>query len=181
MDSTGVLSKKLDARKSAGLDPESITRRGSSILTKLQAVLVLCGAVALSNCSSVQLAPTSMDTYAKTFKPPSGKANVYVARDTDITGGPNSPQIVLDGTIVGTVGYDTYVLMSVDPGRHSIMAISKWGSLQEQIQAEPDNNYFIKFAWRLGLLSFDMSLEQLDEEMGKAMVRDGKRAAGTQD
>jgi hypothetical protein len=143
-------------------------------------LMVMLGVALLASCATVQLASPQLDADAKQFTPATGKANIYVIRGTEITGGAYSPQIVLDGIMMGTIGSNTYFLASVDPGHHSIMSISKWGTLQRRMEVEGNRNYFIKFEWLLTLVSFDMSLD-LSDDLGKEIVRQGKRAQSTQD
>lgn len=150
-------------------------------MDKFRVFVLLCGIVLLSSCASVQLSSVEMDTSAKAFAPTIGKANIYIARGTGITGGAYSPQILVDGINIGTIGYNTYLLVSVDPGHHNVMTTSQWGTMQKQIEVKADSNYYLEFNWQFGLLSFGMSLKQLDEDTGKAIVRGGKRAQSTQD
>ena len=180
LHSAAVRKMKVTKRKAnSTMGSCDITR--STKVDKLRVVFLLCGIVLLSSCASVQLTSTDMDTSAKGFEPASGKANLYIARGKEITGGAYSPQILVDGINIGTVGYNTYLLVSVAPGHHNIMAISQWGTMHEQIEVNADSNHFVKFSWQFGLLSFGMSLKQLDEDTGKAMVKEGKRAQSTQD
>lgn len=144
--------------------------------------IVACIAL-LTGCASVPMTSASMDAQAKTFQPDSGKASVYVTR----TGGAGSAlvmQTVLDGRIVGSLSPDTFLLVSVPPGRHTVSVLGGGGSenvQQQKLTAESGRNYFFKVHFSMGWWAARVSIEPLDDQEGQKLIKRSKRAETSTD
>jgi hypothetical protein len=148
---------------------------------KLGKWLLVLAAILLAGCATVPMASLEMDSSAKTFTPPDGKANIYVVRASSF-GGAISFQVIVDGKVVGSVAPATYYLVVADPGSHSIAATSNENSAKAKFDAEAGRNYFFEIEATFGLMTARASLNQIqDEEKGKQMVQGAKRAEGLQD
>jgi hypothetical protein len=136
----------------------------------------LCAcAVLLAGCATVPMAAVSQDIDAKKFAPPPGQAHVYVFRGRGL-GMALAFQVILDGKVVGSIAPDTYHLMAVDPGDHTIAASSNENAKLIRFRAAAGQNYFFEIDVRMGWVSGRVGLEQVDEEAGRRGVLDAKRA-----
>jgi uncharacterized protein DUF2846 len=105
--------------------------------------------------------PRDADIAAKQFRPPAGKARVYVYR----TGGGGQGVIVIDGAIVGDVSPRRYVFADVEPGLHRISA--QWegpttSTRELTLDAASDAVYFFRYSgltWNFKLPSVSLASE----------------------
>jgi hypothetical protein len=86
-------------------------------------------------------------------------------------------RIVLDGKIIGTVGPNTYLLLAIDPGEHSIASHSNENSEMVTFSAEARNNYFFDVNAAMGWNSNRTSIKQVTEDEGRKEVMKSKRTA----
>ena len=142
--------------------------------------IILAGLI-VAGCVSIPIASSDLDASAKTFSPSDGEANLYIARNVDVIGFLYSPQIVVDGRMIGTITYNTYLLVSIEPGHHTVVATSRWGTTQTTLEADAGKNYFFWFNWHHSWMGLGMTIQQIDEESGKEIVQDGRRVPGTAD
>ncbi len=87
------------------------------------------------------VAPVTEDTEAKAFAPPPGKAGVYIARNSILAYGVLF-QIIVDGKMVGGIAKDTYHWLTVEPGEHSVVVMSRENQDMVEFTAEEGQNYF---------------------------------------
>jgi hypothetical protein len=122
------------------------------------------------------MASTQDDAAAKTFAPPTGKVNIYIVRASAIIAGPIAYDVAIDGKAVGAIAPGTFYLLTVEPGRHVIRASSKENTDQVKIDAEADKNYFLEVSPVLGFSTYRASIKQIEEDKGKELVKQEKRA-----
>ena len=132
-------------------------------------ITTLCG------CATVQLASQQLDQEAKSFTASPEKSNIYIVRGMGL-GFVVSFQIALDGKIIGSIAPNTYHLLTVAPGQHTISAFSAENSAQVSINTESGKNYYVKVGPRMGLAAARVGVEIISEEEGKRAVLESKRA-----
>jgi hypothetical protein len=139
---------------------------------------VLFGILTFAGCATgpnVSLATPESDAAAKQFAPLDGRANLYVARSNDSAG--TTFNVIVDGRTIGPIISGTFYLVDIDPGKHNLAAVSKLYSAKATLDAEAGKNYFYEVTGTSSGLTAKPSLGiVLLEEMGKIMVRQGKRA-----
>lgn len=127
---------------------------------------------------TVPMASASSDAEAKQFMPPAGKANLYVARSNDSSGGTSVIDISVDGKLLGPVAPGTFYMASVDPGKHSLSAKAGMYSSDVAVDAAAGSNYF--FEVTASTVVYGVKKPSLGvvlvEELGKMMVRQNHRA-----
>jgi hypothetical protein len=137
--------------------------------------LAVCAAL-LVGCASVPLPMTSgtLDAEAKQFVPEPGKASIYVNCSRGVSAGLFAFQTVLDGRGAGSLMSNTYHLLHVSPGQHTLTVA---GAKQEELQrltAEAGRNYFFRVS--LGWASDHAHHESVTEEQGRRQVLRSRRA-----
>jgi hypothetical protein len=140
----------------------------------LRSLLALAALAFLAGCASVPMSPGSTDAEAKTFGRVPGKASVYVNRDGWI-GTAVAVQIVLDGRIAGALPGRTYMLLTVEPGPHTLSAsVTGFGQHTEQakMDAEVGKLYFYR-------VTVGAHLTALDQAEGRKRLMRSKRAEAT--
>ena len=142
----------------------------------------LLAAVTLAGCvtvASVPMATSASDADAKTFRPPEGRADLYVARSNGSAGAAGLFDISVDGKLVGPIAPGTFYLVVLDSGRHEISAATGMNTTRVTLDADAGRNYFYEVTATSGGFTAKPSLGiVLIEEMGKMMVRQAKRAQG---
>ena len=148
---------------------------------RTRTLLPFASALLIAGCvtaASVSMATADSDASAKTFTPPDGKANLYIAW----SGSSNqkaSFDVSVDGKSVGPIAPGTFYLLAMDPGRHSITVAARMSSARETLTSEAGKNYFYEVtANSTGLMAKPSLGFVLIPEMGKIMVRQNKRAQG---
>ena len=122
------------------------------------------------------LASEESDAASKRFSPPSGSANVYVAR-TSIVGSRYRFGILLDGKPAGLVALNTHLLLEVAPGTHRLSATSPENEDAVLLEVKAGENYFFELASRTGTTYAHAELRRMPEGDGKAAVLRTRRAA----
>jgi hypothetical protein len=150
------------------------------MITRARFVSML--AVLASACASVPLAPPQADLAAKRFDPPpSGMANLYVYRNENF-GSAVRLSVVLDGALLGDTAAKTYLFTPIAPGTHTVVSKAENDSTAV-IDARAGSSYFLWQEVKMGIWSPRSALQQMEEEKGRAGVRECKlgvtsRAAG---
>ena len=145
------------------------------MFNKLLAFLALSSALAISGCATSPVATDSLDQAAKTFIPKPGKANVYVYRN-EMFGGAVSMEVFLNGQSVGRTGAQTYLLLEVPPGKHTITSKAENESRVE-LTVEAGKNYFVWQEVKMGIMSARNQLQVVNETAGRAGVAESKLLA----
>jgi hypothetical protein len=140
-------------------------------------LLIICAAgVILAGCATVPMATVEQDIEAKSFTPPPGKANLYIARRSAYFGSAVTFRIMVDGIPIGSIGPGTYHLVAVEPGQHNILVSSTENSDQAMFEAAADNSYYFQVTVLMGLVTARTAIAQIDEGRGLQLVLNGKRA-----
>ena len=141
-------------------------------MKRILAFGVISAAVLASGCASVPMASPERDSAAKSFSVKPGKANIYVYRNESM-GAAIKFTLALDGKLVGSTASKTYVLLEVDPGKHTLISKAENDSVLA-VTAASGRNYFVWQEVKMGMLSARSSLQLVDEATGKAGVAECK-------
>lgn len=126
----------------------------------------------MSGCASVPMASDEKDVAAKTFRVQPGKSNIYVFRNESM-GGAVKMEIDLDGKQVGTTAAKTYLLLTVNPGKHTLVSHAESDN-SLAVEAQPGKNHFVWQEVKMGALYARSKLQLVDEQTGKAGVGECK-------
>jgi sensor c-di-GMP phosphodiesterase-like protein len=138
----------------------------------LKAVLATLALSTLAGCASVPMADTSLDAAAKTFATTPDKANIYVYRHESL-GAAIKMKVQLDGQYVGSTAAKTYMLLTVQPGHHTI-ASSAENSSAVELQTQAGQNYFVWQEVKMGAFSAGSKLQSVDEARAKTDMKSCK-------
>ena len=145
---------------------------------KLVLLALIACSVLFVGCVSVPMTSAALDSEAKKFAVETDKANIYVNLTSSIDTGPMI-QIVLDGRVVGSLSPNTYQLLNVSPGEHTVTVIGAENVRQQKLTVEAGKNYFLKVSAHMGWNAARVNLEPLNEEQGREEVMNSKRAETT--
>jgi hypothetical protein len=84
-------------------------------------------------------------------------------------GGAVKMEIDLDGKQIGTTAAKTYLLLTVDPGKHTLVSHSEVDS-NLVVDAQPGTNHFVWQEVKMGVLYARSKLQLVDEQTGKTGV-----------
>ncbi len=132
----------------------------------------LVAASVMSGCASVPMASDEKDVAAKTFRVQPGKSNIYVYRNESM-GGAVKMEVDLDGKQVGTTAAKTYLLLTVNPGKHTLVSHAE-GNSTLAVDAQAGKNHFVWQEVKMGVLYAGSKLQPVDELTGKAGVGECK-------
>ena len=148
-------------------------------------IIVVCSAL-FAGCATAPMTSTALDSEAKQFTPEAGMASIYVFRDIDF-GHALEAKTWLDGRFAGVVAPNTYQLLIVPPGDHTL-SMSPYGSVFDvrkdnkdgrRVTVEAGKNYFFSVSIKMALVTSTVSLESVTEEEGRKEVLKLKRAEAT--
>jgi len=137
----------------------------------LLAALLIATSV-MSGCVSVPMATPEQDANAKTFRIQPGKSNIYVYRNESM-GGAVKMEVDVDGKQVGTTAAKTYLVVTVNPGKHTLVSHAE-GENNLVVDTEPGKNHFVWQEVKMGVLYAGSRLQLVDEQTGKAGVGECK-------
>jgi len=126
----------------------------------------------LSGCASVPMASDEKDAAAKTFRVQPGKSNIYVYRNESI-GAAVKMEVNLDTTEITATAANTYLLLTVDPGKHTITSHAEDDDTLT-VDAQPNKNHFVWQEVKMGILYARTKLHLVDEQAGKIGVSECK-------
>ena len=141
-------------------------------MKQLSFVVLLAAASILSGCASVPMASEEKDAAAKTFRVPPGKSNIYVYRNESI-GGAVKMEVDVDGKQVGTTAAKTYLVVTVNPGKHTLISHAE-GNNNLVVDTQPGKNHFVWQEVKMGVLYAGSKLQLVDEQTGKSGVGECK-------
>jgi hypothetical protein len=136
--------------------------------------LWLIAALAVSGCASVPLTDKEADEAAKTFETKPGLANIYVYRNESYGAAVKLP-VYLDGVKMGATAADTYMMLRVHPGRHTLVSNPE-KDVPLHIVAVAGHNYFVWQEVKTGVRRARSELHLVDEAEGKEGVEECDRA-----
>lgn len=125
-----------------------------------------------SGCATVEMASSERDASAKTFALKPDMANIYVYRNETLGAAIRMP-VILNGKLVGDTAANTYFLLEVPPGTHTVMSRGESDS-SVKIDAVAGRNYFIWQEMKMGFAAPRVLLQIVDEATGKAGVGECK-------
>ena len=137
-----------------------------------QLIIVIVLSAICSACASVNLADSNDDSAAKTFSVADGKSNIYIYRNEDVilnTG----VSIEVDGKKMGNTGPRTFILATVSPGKHTVVASGE-NVEKLEVTTEAAKNYFVWLEIKLGVVTNRGHLHLVSMEEGKKGVMDSK-------
>lgn len=139
-------------------------------------VLVLIGAFLVGCAAKVPMDTFENDQALKEFPaPPSGKAGVYVYRDSFL-GKALVKRVDVNGKTLGNTAPDVFFYTVVDPGPVTVATQSEFSDNILTFDAIKDHNYFIRQYIKMGVFVGGADLEIIDEEKGKTAVLKTKLA-----
>jgi len=139
---------------------------------------VLLSATLMTGCASVPMASEEQDSKAKTFTTQPGKANIYIYRN-ETMGAALKMSVAVDGKMVGDTVSKTFILLSVDPGKHTLLSKTENDSTLD-VMAERGKNYFVWQEVKMGVWSARSKLQLVDDATGKKGVGECKLIQGMQ-
>ena len=144
-----------------------------------RALLALIGVAYFVGCATIPLAEPELDAASKQFSVPTGTANLYVVRNGGyMSGGMVLFRVLVDGKDEGSLADQTFLVVSVGPGRHLLAALSSESQESVSIDAEEGHNYFVGIKARIGWASGRVSVSRLSEDEGKAAVISARLSRG---
>ena len=139
---------------------------------QLLLVAFLAAASVMSGCASVPMASDQKDAEAKTFRVQPGKSNIYVYRNESM-GGAVKMEVDVDGKQVGTTAAKTYLVVTVNPGKHTFVSHAE-GNNNLVVDTQPRKNHFVWQEVKMGVMYAGSKLQLVDEQTGKAGVGECK-------
>lgn len=137
---------------------------------KLILAAMLAVTTLLSGCASVDMASPEADEQAKTFAVRPGLANIYLYRNTSV-GGALTFDIELDGKVIGQTAPNTFMLLTVRPGKHVIVSIGESESTVE-VDTVAGQNYFVHQDVKQGVYAMSARLRLVDAATGRSGVEE---------
>ncbi len=153
------------------------TRRVGTVVNSIHALFLIV-ILLTSGCASVPMADASKDSQAKQFATPHDGSNIYVYRNESI-GMVAKMSVVIDGRMAGDTAAQTYLLLHVTPGKHTIVSKSETDSMLD-ITTDNGKNYFVWQEVKMGMWSPRSQLHLMDDEQGKTGVSECKLVFATQ-
>ena len=137
----------------------------------LISIAILLAAL-VSGCVSVPMASPEQDAAARSFAVRPGKANIYVYRN-EIFGTALRLPVALDGKLVGDTAINTFLVLEVSPGSHTIQSKTENGATVT-INAVAGQSYYV---WQEVKMGARAALHHVDEATGRAAVNECKLVA----
>ncbi|MES2633748.1 MAG: DUF2846 domain-containing protein [Pseudomonadota bacterium] len=132
----------------------------------------------VTGCASVKMESQEASNKAKQFaQPESGKAGVYVYRDSFV-GKALKKDVWLDGKCIGESAPDVFFYTQVAPGNHTLSTESEFSPNDLSILVDAGKNYFYRQFIKLGVFVGGADLEAVPEDQGKAAVAKLQLASG---
>jgi len=127
----------------------------------------------LVGCSSVPMQSQEATAKAKLVSAPSeGKAGVYVYR-SGYVGGALKKDIWINDKCIGESAPNAFFYEEVEGNKeHKISTESEFSPNDLMVYMEVGKNYFIEQFMKMGLFVGGAGLEQVDEEKGRAEIKE---------
>lgn len=119
--------------------------------------------------------PAAFASTSKIAEISPGKANIYVYRN-GLGDAVSNTEVELDGKVVGNTTGKSFLLMSVDPGRHELVSRLERESRLE-LFVESGKHYFVSQELKLGLPPGGIKLILVDEVEGRVAVMQSQQIA----
>lgn len=147
---------------------------------KIASLSIFTGALLLTGCATVNMAPPEESTKAKQFaQPSSNNAGLYIYRNSFV-GKALKKDIWVDGKCLGESAPDVFFYTEVEGGKlHKIDTESEFSPNTLELITDGGKNYFVRQYIKMGAFVGGAGVEQVSEEQGKrdiaslAMARPG--------
>ena len=134
-------------------------------------LLALCGCA-----TPVPMEGAAQDAAGKRFDPPPpGKSALYVYRESGF-GAAHLVTAWLGPRALGQLGADTWFLLDLEPGAHSLRCTTSEASQLVQVSLAPGETRFVEIAIRVGWASARCAIFEVAGEQGRKAVSAGRRA-----
>ncbi len=139
------------------------------MLKKIAFVMLASGI--LSGCATVPMADKEVSAKAKTFEaPPTGKAGLYIYRNSTL-GGALKKDVRVNGKCIGETAPNMFFYEVVNGNEEqNISTESEFSPNDLKFKAEAGKNYFIRQYIKLGVFVGGAGLEQVSDSEGKADI-----------
>ena len=136
-------------------------------------VIALFMSILIFGCAAAPKASQADNVEAKKFVTSNTESTIYVFRTGTLVGAAIGFEVSLDGKILGTVAPNTFHMVKVEPGDHSIAVSSTENNDFKNITTEPGENYFFKVHPKMGVVTARAGITMVSKEEGMKMVRKG--------
>lgn len=138
----------------------------------MRPIMVLLAPLLLTiGCGNVASAPPELGVSALTFTPSAGKARIYVYRPSQTFGSGARLKVAIDSQVVGKTASGSFLMVEVDPGPHRISGLTSESDRGITIAAMSDSSYFFKLWPRMGFVSAQSGIAQVDPVEGRREVQ----------
>lgn len=118
----------------------------------------------------MQLASQQSDASAKSFVVEKGKSNIYIYRN-ETENFNTTMSVDIDGKHVGDTEHRTFIVQTVNPGKHVITAHAE-NTSEIELATEANTNHFVWLEVSLGIVIPRAELHSVSEEKGQAGVKE---------
>lgn len=122
----------------------------------------------LAACAPVDYADPNAVESAESFSVAEDESRVYVYRDDNVVLNTRI-SVSIDGELVGMTGNKTYVVATVPPGEHSIVAKGE-NTSELEVETVGGQIVFVELGVGLGAFTNRAHLIQVEAEAGRAAV-----------
>jgi hypothetical protein len=139
--------------------------------------MIACLLSITTGCASVATTDSTANADARKFQPDPGMAGVYLCRGSGVFGDTLVAQTQLDGLDVGSLAPNTYLLLSVAPGHHTLGTVGPTNAEQLDLTAVAGNVYFynVSIDWA-GPMIRHRHIQPLSDADGRKAVNSENRA-----
>ena len=136
-------------------------------------IIALFMSILVFGCATAPKASQTENLEAKKFVTSDTESTIYIFRTGTLVGAAISFEVSFDGKLLGTVGPNTFHMVKVEPGNHSIAVTSAENTDFENITTTSGENYFFKVHPKMGVVTARTGITMVTEEEGMKMVRKG--------
>ena len=122
----------------------------------------------LAACAPVEYADPNAVQSAETFSVSQDESRIYVYRDDNVVLNTRI-SVSIDGELVGVTGNKTYVVATVPPGEHAIVAKGE-NTSELVVETVGGQILFVELGVGLGAFTNRAHLFQVEAEAGRAAV-----------
>jgi len=143
------------------------------MITTLRNLSFLLLSLLLVACASVPMESPEKDAAAKSAKPGPEESLIYVYRN-EVFGAAIKLAMTLDGKMVGETASETYFLLRVPAGKHTLssQAEGDWDKLT--INCEGGKTYHVWQEVKMGMFAANSKLHLMSPEEGRKGVQECK-------
>jgi hypothetical protein len=141
---------------------------------------IVCLLAMVAGCATVAETDSTDNAAAKKFEPVAGSASIYFCRPGQGVGDTLVAQTELDGVMTGALAPNTFILISVPPGHHTLTVLGPTNTEDLTADVTAGNVYFYKVSvdWA-GPGVRHRHIVALSDEDGRSAVDAETRAVAT--